>query len=310
MKRAAAHRFVELIIACLLYGQAVYAAEQKMIMVVTSAFVSEQGMDVYKELGEYLGNKIHYQVAIVSGTSYEVADLLMKKGHIQVGFVCGLPYTENVKAGIYRLVAMPMMSSQSGQYPDARGYADIPGKYYSYTIVHKDSPITSWAELKGKSYAYSERNSNSGYNMPRYKLVQIGYKSWDDYFSRIVVSGSHEESIRLVANGSVTASSVDSLVLDYDRSIEDSNALNVRIIEHLFDGGAGIPPVVLSNQAPQDMYEKLQKALLHMHEDSEGRKILTKALIQRFLPPDDRNYDDVRRFKAEARKKGFIDHEE
>jgi len=293
----------------LLYGQPLYSVEQKVVMVVTAAFVSERGMDVYKELADYLGKKTGYQTSIVSGTSYEVADLLLKKGHIQVGFVCGLPYTENLEKGIYRLLVMPTMQSQTGNYPDARGYADIPGKYYSYTIVRKDSAINGWAELKGKSYTYSDKNSNSGYNMPRYKLLQMGYTRWDDYFSRIVVSGSHEESIKLVANGSVTASSVDSLVLDYDRSIGDKAALNVRIIEHLFDGGAGIPPIVISNRAPKGMFEKLQTALLAMHQDTEGRKILNKALIDKFLPPDDKNYNEVRKYKNEAHKRGFIDHD-
>lgn len=299
-----------LVVFCLPGWHSVRAAEQRMNMIVTAAYVSERGMDVYKELGEYLGKKTGYKTSLVSGTSYEVADLLLKKGHIQVGFVCGLPYTENVEKGIYRLLAMPTMKNQTGNHPDARGYGGIPGKYYSYTIVQKDSAITSWSELEGKSYTYSDKKSNSGYNMPRYKLLQMGYSSWNDYFSRIVVSGSHEESIKLVANGSVTASSVDSLVLDYDRSIGDKNALNVRIIEHLFDGGAGIPPVVISNQAPKGMLEKLQKALLTMHHDPVGRIILDKALIEKFLPPDDRNYDEVRKYKKEAQKRRFVDHDE
>lgn len=302
-------RYFVLFILSLLCWQSAYAEEQKLVMVITAAFVSERGMNVYKELGDYLGMKTGYRTSIVSGTSYEVADLLLQKGHIQIGFVCGLPYTENIEKGIYRLLAMPTMKDQTGSYPDARGYAGIPGKYYSYTIVHKDSKINSWQDLKGKSYTYSEQNSNSGYNMPRYKLLQLGYKSWNDYFSRIVVSGSHEESIKLVANGSVSASSVDSLILDYDRSIGDKDAMNVRIIEHLFDGGAGIPPIVISNHAPKGMFEKLQKELLLMHEDSDGRRILDKALIDKFLTPDDANYNDVRRYKGEARKQGFIDHD-
>ena len=199
--------------------------QQKMNMVVTAAFVSEQGISVYQDLASYLESKTPYKVSIVSGSSYEISDLLLEKGYIQVGFVCGLPYTENVAKDRYRLVAMPTMSLRAGVYEDTRGYANIPGKYYSYTIVAKDSAITSWAELKGKSYAFSEQNSNSGYNLPRYKLLQMGYKSWNDYFSSVVSSGSHEASIRLVASGAVTVSSVDSLVLDYERSIGDASGI-------------------------------------------------------------------------------------
>ncbi len=186
----------------------------------------------------------------------------------------------------------------------------MPGKYYSYTIVHKDSPIQSWADLKGKTYVFNETASNSGYNMPRYKLVQLGAKSWQDYFSKVVVSGSHEESIRLVAQGIVDASSVDSLVLDYDRVLGHADALNVRIIEHLHPGGAGIPPVVISKKADLSIKKKMQAVLLSMHDDPEGRKLLDKALVSRFVEPDDTNYDDIRFMESEAKKAGFRDFED
>lgn len=277
-------------------------------MVVTAAFVSESGMPVYREIADYVAGKIGRKAVVVSGASYSEADMLLDRGIIQVGFVCGLPYTHKSSEGKYTLLAIPVVATRSGRFADATsGYENTPGKYYSYTIVRKDSPLQSWADLKGKSYAFSETNSNSGYNMPRYKLVQLGAKSWEDWFSRVLVSGSHEESIRLVSQGIVDASSVDSLVLDYDRSIGNADALNVRIIEQLFPGGAGIPPVVLSSKADPALGLQLQQALLDMHNDLQGRKILDKALLSHFASPDDSNYNDVRRMEAAARKAGFRD---
>lgn len=279
-------------------------------MVVTAAFVSESGMTVYEEISNYLSKTMVRSVKVVSGTTYQESDLLLEQGIVQVGFVCGLPYTRNAANGKYSLVAMPVMAMKKGRFPDANGYEDIPGKYYSYTIVHKDSPINSWNDLKGKSYAYNDQNSNSGYNMPRYKLVKLGVKSWDEYFSKVIVSGSHEESIRLVAEGVVDSSSVDSLVLDYDRVHGNKYAQRVRIIEHLFPGGAGIPPVVLSSKANPLIRNDLQKALLTMHKDPEGNSILEKALISHFEVAVDANYDDIRKMERAAELAGFIDHVE
>ncbi|MCW8853319.1 MAG: PhnD/SsuA/transferrin family substrate-binding protein [Gammaproteobacteria bacterium] len=279
-------------------------------MVITAAFVSEKGMPIYDELAKYLARKLNRNVDVISGVSYQDSNLLLKQGIIQIGFVCGLPYTHNFNEGNYRLVAIPVMALEKGDFPDIKGYQDIPQKYYSYTIVHKDSDINNWQQLKGKSYTYNDQNSNSGYNMPRYKLVQLGAKSWEDYFSRIVVSGSHEESIKLVANGIVDASSVDSLVLDYDRHIGDKDAHNVKIIEHLFPGGAGIPPVVISNKADKKLLTQITNELTNMHHDTEGKKILDKALIKRFDLPNDANYDDIRKMEAAAHKAGFRDHQE
>lgn len=279
-------------------------------MVVTAAIVSDKGLSLYDDMARYISSKTGWKVEIVSGLSYQEADDMLDKGIIQVGYVCGLPYTQKFAEGKYELLAMPIMAMKKGRFPDARGYENIPGKYYSYTIVHKDSPYKSWHDLKNRTYAFNEINSNSGYNMPRYKLIKLGAKSWQDYFSKVVVSGSHEESIRLVSRGVVDASSVDSLVLDYDRHIGDADALNVRIIEHLHKGGAGIPPVVISKKASRGIKPVLQKVLLNMHRDRQGRKILKHALTRKFVKPDDANYNDVRKMENAAKKSGFNDFKE
>lgn len=287
----------------------IHASEQGLNIVITAAFVSEKGLPIYEELARYLGEKVKRNAKVISGLSYNESDKLLNQGIIQLGFVCGLPYTHAKKAGSYRLLAMPVMALKNGVYADVPGYEKVPGKYFSYTIVRKDSPLKSWQDLRGHSYVYNEQTSNSGYNMPRYKLVQLGAKSWEDWFTKIQVSGSHEESIRLVSSGAIDASSVDSLVLDYDRSIKNPDALNVKVIEVLgYPNGAGIVPVVISNKADPKLASELQAALLNMHHDPAGIRILQKALIKRFETPDDKNYDDVRMMEQAAIKKGFRDH--
>lgn len=298
-----------LIVVCLglLAAGTGFAQSKEIKIVVTAAFVSEKGMAVYKDLADYLSKKLGWNVRVVSGLSYTEADEMLEKGMIQVGGVCGLPYIHSFAQSKYELLAIPVMALKKGRWADAPGYEDVPGKYYSYTIVHKDSPIGSWAELKGRKYAFNDMNSNSGYNMPRYKLVQLGAKSWNEYFSKVIVSGSHEESIRLVANKTVDASSVDSLVLDYDRHISETNAMNVKIIEVLHPGGAGTPPMVISKKAEPSVKEKLTDALLNMNKDPEGIKVLEKALMLRFDPPNDSNYDDIRKMEKAAKDAGFKD---
>lgn len=295
------------LIGCLLVSYISSADTPPLRMVVTAAFVSNKGLDVYEQMAQYLSHKLEGDVKIVSGISYQESTKLLKRGIIQVGFVCGLPYTQNQED--FTLLAIPVVAPNTNhQFADTKEIPRLPGKYYSYTIVRKDSHLSNWAQLKGKSFVYNEQTSNSGYNMPRYKLVQLGAKSWEDYFARIVTSGSHEESIRMVAEGYVDASSVDSMVLDYDRSIGDTNALNVRVIEALFPGGAGAPPVVVSKHMDPTLRDRLAQALTHMHQDPEGQAILKKALLARFDPANDANYDDIRKMALAARKAGFKDH--
>lgn len=107
----------------------------------------------------------------------------------------------------------------------------------------------------------------------------------------------------MVAAGEADASFVDSLVLDYDREMGLGHAHEVRVIESA--GPAGICPLVASSRMPVDLRDKLQHALVTMHEDPKGRKLLDEALLDRFAIVDDSNYDDIRAMKEAAEKAGF-----
>lgn len=285
-------------------------SQDEVKIVVTAAFVSERGMPIYNELAEYISQELNQKTSIVSNLSYQHSNLLLDKGIVQVGFVCGLPYTHKKEEGTQELIAIPIFKTTNTQFKDTSGTARKAGKYYSYTIVHKDSKIRNWKMLKGKSFAYNDQLSNSGYNMPRYKLISLGAKSWNEYFNKVVVSGSHEESIRMVAEGLIDASSVDSLVLDFDRSINEKFSMSVKVIETLFPEGAGVPPVVMSTNTPVYLREKIRKIFLNMHNNKRGKEILDKALLLRFDKPQDSNYDDIRLMEQAAKKAGFIDHVE
>jgi phosphonate transport system substrate-binding protein len=286
---------------------ATQAEMRNLKMVVTAAFVSNAGLDVYDDIAAYLSKRTGYQIQVVSGLSYAEADEALAKGAVEIGAICGLPYIHKAKHNQVELLAVPVMASTAGRWPDVPGYDKIPGKYYSYTIVKKDSPLRHWSDLRGKTYVFNDIGSNSGYNMPRYKLVQLGAKSWAEYFSKVRVSGSHEESIRMVAEGLVDASSVDSLVLDFDRANDDPYATKVRVIEVLFEGGAGAPPFVISKKVDMSFKPSLQAAMTSMHQDPEGREILRRALLREFMLPTDENYNDVRAFESAARRVGFQD---
>lgn len=291
---------------CMLLAKPSAAADKPIKIVVTAAFVSNAGLDVYDSIAEYLTKKTGLKIEVVSGLSYGEADKALADGSIALGAVCGLPYIH--KTSEYELVAVPVMATEAGRWEDAPGYAKAIGKYYSYTIVKKDSKFKGWEDLRGKTYAFNDMGSNSGYNMPRHKLVSLGEKSWK-YFSKVVVSGSHEESIRLVSEGIVDASSVDSLVLDYDRANGDPYSNKVRIVEVLGKdvGGLGAPPIVMSKKADLSKKTVIQDAFINMHNDPEGQKILERALLKKFIVGEDSNFDDIRRWEKDAQDAGFVD---
>jgi len=80
--------------------------------------------------------------------------------------------------------------------------------YFSDVIVHRDSAFRSFADLRGRSWAYNEPLSHSGYGITRYHLLRMGETG--GYFGEVIEAGFHEESIRMVARGEVHASAIDS----------------------------------------------------------------------------------------------------
>jgi phosphonate transport system substrate-binding protein len=269
---------------------------------LSAAFVSERGVSVYQHIVKYLQRKLGQELELVTGLGYETINSMLDDGAIDMAFVCGYPYVllHDRPDPRVALMAAPVMKSARYQ-----------GKpvYFSDLIVRADSDITSIHDLRGRTYVYNEETSNSGYNLPRSRLVALGLTK--GFFGKVLRSGSHEESIRMVAEGRADASFVDSLVLEYDRTYGhtyggargDDAAQRVRVIESV--GPSGIPPVVVRTAVPAAIRQEIQRLLVTMHEDPEGRRILDEALVERFVIVDDGNYDDIREHHRAAEAAGF-----
>lgn len=272
------------------------AKQPRINIAMTAAFVSESGIKVYKEINDYIAKKTGLDATFVYGLSYSSVNRMLEDGAINIAFVCGYPYTlsYDLSPGNVALLAAPIMATK--QYE---------GKpiYYSYIITPKDSTAKTFTDLKGKHFIYNDQTSNSGYNMPRAHLIEI--KETQGFFSKISKSGSHENSIRMVAEGKADASAIDSLVLDYARLNKEPFAHDVKIIETL--GPSGIPPVVYSTKTPKDYVNRVQDALLKMNDDPEGLKILKKAYLEKFIEIEDSHYNDVRNMHKKALETGFME---
>jgi phosphonate transport system substrate-binding protein len=76
--------------------------------------------------------------------------------------------------------------------------------YHSVVVVKADSAYKSLDDLKGKSLAWADPNSTSGYVAPKYFLKESGVEV-DKHFARTGFAGSHENGIIAVLNGTYDA---------------------------------------------------------------------------------------------------------
>lgn len=74
--------------------------------------------------------------------------------------------------------------------------------YYSVFYVKKESPIKTIEDAKGKNLGLVDPNSTSGNNMPRFALDHLKITP-ETYFSKIVFTGSHENAVLALSQGTV-----------------------------------------------------------------------------------------------------------
>ncbi|MCP8937363.1 phosphonate ABC transporter substrate-binding protein [Alsobacter sp. SYSU M60028] len=74
--------------------------------------------------------------------------------------------------------------------------------YYSVFFVLAKSPYQKVEDLKGKNLGLVDPNSTSGNNVPRFLLDRKGINP-DQYFSKVVYAGSHENAILALVQGQV-----------------------------------------------------------------------------------------------------------
>jgi phosphonate transport system substrate-binding protein len=244
-----------------------------------ATFLAPNMAPVYRFLAYRIGERLGRRVELVVGRSFGQ----FEAGEADLGVICGLPYVwlAAKRPPPVEPLAAPVLSG-------AR-YAGRP-VYFSDVIVGRDSPITCLEELAGRSWAYNEPASHSGYTVTLYGLVAMGARP--GFLGKVVQAGFHQRAIRLVAAGSVDATAVDSQVLAIE--LRDHPRLAERLRPVGAFGPSTIQPVVAASRLPAHLKDQVREVLVGLAGDPAARPVLAYGLIERFTPIGDGAYDDIR----------------
>jgi phosphonate transport system substrate-binding protein len=72
--------------------------------------------------------------------------------------------------------------------------------YHSVAFVRANSPFQRLEDLRGRSFAFADPNSASGFAVPAFYFRRLGFEP-NSFFGRTGFSGSHEQSVIAVLNG-------------------------------------------------------------------------------------------------------------
>lgn len=247
---------------------------------VGSMITPKEGYAYYRALLNYIGDRLKMKVNFIEKESYAEVNSLLEKGKIDMALVCGGPYVEGHDEFGLELLAAPQVDGKT--------------VYYSYIIVHEDSNINKFEELRGKAFVFVDPISNSGKIYPTYLVKQLK-ETIETFFKEYVYSYAHDTSIRAVAESIVDAGAVDSLIWNYMERNGSPFTKLTRIIK--VSPAYGIPPVVVSPTLKKDLKDALKQTLLDMHLERKGKEILENMGIDRFVEIDDSDYDSIREIK-------------
>lgn len=160
--------------------------------------------------------------------------------------------------------------------------------------VRKDSGLGRLEDLRGKTIAFVDPASSSGYTYPMVMLIQRGLVTGRDpktFFREVMFSGAHDASMRALLNGHVDA--IASFDLAREQYLRDP-AQRERITWI-----AETPPIPEAGIAARDgldpaVLARVRAALLQLRGPAYAPLLKRLYDIDGFEPAEDRDYDPVR----------------
>ena len=166
--------------------------------------------------------------------------------------------------------------------------------FTSRIYVRKDRGITTVEELRGRTIAFVDPASSSGYTYPMVMLIQRGLiKNRDPktFFREVLFAGSHDAGMRALLNGHVDAlASFDMAREQYIKDPAERERIawvveSPPIPESGICAREGLDPAVVA---------RVRAALLQIKAPAHAALLKRVYDIDGFEPADDRDYDPVR----------------
>lgn len=159
----------------------------------------------YGKFSDYLKRELGVEAKMYTASSYAGVIQALAAGQIEFAFLGSSAYAaawEETNGGVEPVLTRVEEDGSSG--------------YFSVVTVRCDSPYKSVQDLKGKTLAFADPNSTSGYQVPYFHLRKQGFVP-EKFFGRTPFSGSHETGVLGVVNGQYDAAAT--YITDAERGI-------------------------------------------------------------------------------------------
>src|SRR5271165_839709 len=147
----------------------------------------------YTPLTEYLTKELGVPVTLKVVADYAGVIEGQRAGQIHIGYYGPASYARAYVTGV-KIEPFAVEVASDGSKA-----------YHSVFYVKKDSPYQKIEDLQGKNLGLVDPNSTSGNNVPRF-VLNGKHIDPDKFFSKVIYTGSHENAIFALRDGTVDVS--------------------------------------------------------------------------------------------------------
>jgi phosphonate transport system substrate-binding protein len=261
--------------------------------------------DRYTPFVNYLSKELGIKVNLRVANDYAAVIEGQRAGNIQVAYYGPASFARARLTGVKTDAFVIDVNSDGSK------------GYYSVFYVLAKSPYQKLEDLKGKNLGLVDPNSTSGNNMPRFKMEQMGVDP-DKFFSQVVFTGSHENAVLALVQGTVDVAA------NWWNADDDSN-LTRMLNKNMVKSSDGTllkkedfriivksdliinSPYAYLSDLPDDMKTAIKQAFLDAaKKDSEAYKKLSDGKNQPWQTITNEDYNktiDLIKFVDSLRKK-------
>lgn len=231
----------------------------------------------YESMMDYLKKELQLnEVRLVLTPDYNTLTQFLKEGKIDVAWHGVFAYPKARELTGARAILTPVWSGKKS--------------YCGIIVARADSNINSVADLKGKSFAFTDKKSASGYFLPTIFLLENNINPEKD-FSRVDYIKKHDNILYNVLYKKFDAGAV------YDNSFQllknDDERSQLKVVSKTAD--ILNEPIMVRKDMPDELSAKIKAAFLKLSSSDPATKHILSDIgnLDGFTESCDADYDGV-----------------
>jgi phosphonate transport system substrate-binding protein len=235
---------------------------------------------IYNEIAKELGEKLGCKVEVFVATSYNAEIEAMRNGKLELGEFGPLGYV--LAHQVAKAQAVATFAGKDGQ----------PDTYWASIVTWPDSGIKTIADVKGRSFAFSDPASTSGHLFPAYGLRKNGIDPDKDV--KAIYAGSHTSSFEALYNHKVDAGELNSVQID--SATQRDQYKDGDFVFLWKSDPIPVDPFTIRGDLPDAFKQRVTTILqnLDLSQLSEADRKIISAHGTRLVPQTDSAYDGIR----------------